>query len=462
MNIVVFCGSPKIRSCTKQYAIYLQKINKEHDIDIIDIGTRIKLLEEDVKVFNDIIEKVRKSDGVLWATPVYSGIIPSQFMRFIELIFERNVESAFNQKYAAHLSTSIHFADNVAANYINAICDDLNMKYVGYCPSYMKAIDDPKMIEDMRNFMSYFLENVKEKRDTTINFNKVNFIPEKYKPVKQYKKLSLNGKKVIILVDSTKNENLNNMIRTFRNNFEEDIQVINISENNFMLGGCIACMKCSYDYGKCAYDGKDNFKEIYKANIATADVVVIAGEIKRRFLSSTWKGFLDRMFFNNHTPTLDGKQLIYLVSGAYRQMPQMAIMFDIFTQYQDANLLQVMSDEYGSSEEIDDKIYSLCKNVVYTTQNNYMRAQNFLGIGGHRVLRDEIYGEFRYPFIGDFRSFKKSKLFDYPEKKIIRNLMNDMMRILVTIIPGLNDKILSDPKGMPFYKRLKKLNSQNE
>jgi hypothetical protein len=40
-------------------------------------------------------------------------------------------DNTFMEKYTAVLSTSIHFYDHTAHNYINALCDDLNMKYVG-------------------------------------------------------------------------------------------------------------------------------------------------------------------------------------------------------------------------------------------------------------------------------------------------------------------------------------------
>ena len=51
-------------------------------------------------------------------------------MRFIELISERGMEDAFKNKYAAALSTSIHYYDHTAHNYMRAACEDLNMNYV--------------------------------------------------------------------------------------------------------------------------------------------------------------------------------------------------------------------------------------------------------------------------------------------------------------------------------------------
>jgi hypothetical protein len=54
-----------------------------------------------------------------------------QYKRFIELIFERKQENAFSGKYAVSVSTSVHFFDHTAHNYICGICDDLEMHYAG-------------------------------------------------------------------------------------------------------------------------------------------------------------------------------------------------------------------------------------------------------------------------------------------------------------------------------------------
>jgi hypothetical protein len=55
--------------------------------------------------------------------------VHGNYKRFIELITERGVQDAFAGKYTATLSTSIHFYDHTAHNYMHAVCDDLNMKY---------------------------------------------------------------------------------------------------------------------------------------------------------------------------------------------------------------------------------------------------------------------------------------------------------------------------------------------
>ncbi len=118
MKIAVLSGSPKgDLSITLQYVKLIQK----------------KIPEA------EIIDHVRNSDGVLWTFPVYVFLVPSQYKRFIDLIWERGAQDAFQDKYTAVLTTSIHFYDHTAHNYMHAICDDLGMRFV---ESLSADIDD--------------------------------------------------------------------------------------------------------------------------------------------------------------------------------------------------------------------------------------------------------------------------------------------------------------------------------
>lgn len=132
MKIIVLNESPKgDLSVTMQYVHYVQKKNPQHDLKILNISQRIRAIEKNGDAFRDIVAAIRSADGVLWAFPVYFFLVDSNYKRFIELIWEREAQAALRDKYSASLSTSIHFYDHVAHNYINAICDDLGMRYVG-------------------------------------------------------------------------------------------------------------------------------------------------------------------------------------------------------------------------------------------------------------------------------------------------------------------------------------------
>ena len=96
MKIIVLNGSPKgIESATMQYILYIQKKFPQHNLKILNIAQQIKQLENNEERFQEVIEDVKNSDGVIWGFPLYVMLVPSQYKRFIELITERNVEDAF-------------------------------------------------------------------------------------------------------------------------------------------------------------------------------------------------------------------------------------------------------------------------------------------------------------------------------------------------------------------------------
>ncbi|MCK4410600.1 MAG: NAD(P)H-dependent oxidoreductase, partial [Candidatus Eisenbacteria sp.] len=119
MKIAVLNGSPKgATSVTMQYVRYLQKEFPQHELNVLDISSRIGKIEKDERAFQDITAEVQSSDGVLWAFPLYYLLVPSGYKRFIELISERGAADAFRDKHAAVLTTSVHFFDHTAHNYM--------------------------------------------------------------------------------------------------------------------------------------------------------------------------------------------------------------------------------------------------------------------------------------------------------------------------------------------------------
>ena len=131
MKIIVLNGSPKGQtSVTVQYVHFLQVKFPDIEWNILDVAQKIKKLEDDKAAFQQVIEEVSTSDAVLWAFPLYFFLVSSQYKRFIELIYERKSVFAFRGKHAAVFSTSINYFDHAAHHYMNAICDDLQMKFV--------------------------------------------------------------------------------------------------------------------------------------------------------------------------------------------------------------------------------------------------------------------------------------------------------------------------------------------
>ena len=131
MKIIVLNGSPKGKhSITLQYVHYMQKQFSQHEFKTINISQEIKKIENDEKTFHGIIDEIRSTDGIIWSFGLWVLAVPAQYIRFIELISEKGVGDAFRNKYTATLSTSIHYYDHAAHNYMRSICEDFHMKYV--------------------------------------------------------------------------------------------------------------------------------------------------------------------------------------------------------------------------------------------------------------------------------------------------------------------------------------------
>ena len=94
---------------------------------------------------------------------VISGVlllVPANYKRFIELIFERQTQGYFKNKYTALLTTSIHFFDNNAHHYIRAVCEDLGMKYTGWFSPDMYDLATPDGQKKVRVFSQAFFTDI--------------------------------------------------------------------------------------------------------------------------------------------------------------------------------------------------------------------------------------------------------------------------------------------------------------
>jgi multimeric flavodoxin WrbA len=454
MKLIVLNGSPKGEdSITLQYVGYIRKHFPLHDFKIIHVSQHIKKIERDLEVFQEIIDKVRSADGVLWSFGLWVLCVPAQYMRFIELISERGVEDAFENKYAAVMTTSIHFYDHTAHNYMRAICEDLNMKYVDAIS--LDIID--MMNEERRKGISVFAEGfinaIREHAATSRLFNPLTFSDFVYQPTDSKTSLDPRDKKILVLTDANdSNTNLGKMIQRFKQSFANRIDVIDLN-NVDIRGACLGCMRCGYDY-TCTF--KDGFVDFYNLQVRTADIIVFAGSVKSRYLSSLWKTFYDRAYFWNHTPSLAGKQLGYIISGPLRQNPNLIQILEASsTARQYANHVDIITDESGNSAEIDALLQSFAQRLVSCAEKGYIRPQNFLGVGGHKVFRDDIWGRLRPLWQADYRYFKKHRLFDFPQKDHKIRMLTPIL-MLLTRIPAIRKKYYANVKTFPSG-RLKKL-----
>ena len=428
MKITVLNGSPKGKtSVTMQYVHYIQKEFPQHELKIINIAQRIKKIESDERAFQEILDEVKISDGVLWASPVYYFLVPANYKRFIELVSERGAKEVFQDKYTAVLTTSIHFFDHTAHNYLHAICDDLDMRYVGAFSADMADLLKATERERLRLFAGDFFETIGNQAPISKSYRPVTWRDFDYIPGDAGSQVAVGGKKVVLVTDAQERQaNLSGMIERFKASFSGEIETINLRDLD-IKGSCLGCLQCGYD-NQCVY--KDEYVAFYNTRIKTADILIFAGTIQDRYLSSRWKMFFDRSFFNGHVPSLVGKQLGFIISGPLSQIPNLRQILEAYAEMQRANLAGIVTDEYGDAAEIDSLLQDLAGRIVRFAASGYIRPSTFLGIGGMNLFRDAIWGRLRFPFRADYLAYKKLGVFDFPQKNYKMRIQSAIMSLL--------------------------------
>jgi len=430
MKITVLNGSPKGKtSVTMQYVHYIQKEFPQHELKIINISQRIKKIESDERAFQEILDEVQASDGVLWASPVYYFLVPSNYKRFIELVSERGAKEVFQDKYTAVLTTSIHFFDHTAHNYMHAVCDDLDMRYVGSFSADMADLRKVEERERLRLFAKDLIDTIGNQAPTSKSYRPLTGRDFDYIPGDARSKVDVGGKKVVIVTDAQERQaNLIGMIERFKASFSGEIETINLRDLD-IKGSCLGCIQCGYD-NQCVYQGKDDYIDFYNTKLKTADILVWAGTIQDRYLSSKWKEFFDRSFFNGHAPSLMGKQIGFIISGPLSQIPNLRQIMEAYVEIQHANLAGIVTDEYGDSAKVDNLLQDLAENLGQYADSGYIRTPTFLGVGGRKLFRDEIWGRLRFPFRADYLLYKKLGVFDFPQKKYKMRIQIAIMSLL--------------------------------
>ena len=429
MKIIVLNGSPKgTLSVTMQYLLYIKKKFPQHKLKILHVAQQIKKLEENHEKFQEIIKEIKSADGIVWGFPLYYMLVPSQYKRFIELIWERNAENTFKGKYTALVATSINFFDHMAINYMNAICDDLQMKCIGFFSAEMFDLMIRKQREQLILFAENFFYSIENNLPPLRQYPKLKYRDFDYTPSlieDDKKKVNPEEKRILLITDSIDTQtNLGKMIEKFQDCFSEEIEIINLYDID-IKGGCLGCCQCGYD-NQCIYKEKDGFTEFWNAKLIPADILIFAGNVTDRYLSSRWKMFFDRSFFNGHIPTLIRKQFAYILSGPLAQISNLKQFIQAYTESQESNLVNIVTDEFGDSREIDVLILDLAKNLIRFAKVNYIKPQTFLSKGGFKILRDAVFGRMRFIFQADHRFYEEHGYYDFPQDDERAIKMNDI------------------------------------
>ncbi len=85
-----------------------------------------------------------------------------------------------------------------------------------------------------------------------------------------------------------------------------------------------------------------------------------------------------------------------------------------------------------------------------------MKPATFLGIGGAKIFRDDIYGRLRFPFQADHRFYRKRGMYDFPQKDCKSRSTNPML-MLLTKIPSMRKEIYTRRIKTEMIKPLQKV-----
>ena len=403
MKFLILNGSPKGNySITLQTVHYLAALHPEHSFRVLNVGQKIKALE---KNFAPARDAVAEADVLLFSYPVYTFIAPSQLHRFMELLKEENMD--LSGKFASQLTTSKHFYDITAHNYIRDNCFDLGLKYIQGLSADMDDLLNKKGQQDAEDFFRYLCWSVEQ--------GLCEPAPAVLPPVEKLpvtvpaEDAAEKSGDVVIIADLLPGDTqLARMIARFRIKMPRKTRIVNIREYPFSAG-CLGCFKCAVS-GNCVH--KDKFDEYLRNEIQTADSIVYAFAVRDHSMGSRFKMYDDRNFCNGHRTVTIGMPVGYLVSGALSREENLRTIMEARAQVGTNFLAGIATDEQDPDSQIDALTQKLC----YALENKYVPPQNFYGIGGMKIFRDLIW--LMQGFMkADHKFYKSHGQYDFPQKK---------------------------------------------
>jgi multimeric flavodoxin WrbA len=189
----------------------------------------------------------------------------------------------------------------------------------------------------------------------------------------------------------------------------------------------------------------DGFSGFWEKNVLAADIIILAGTVKDRYLSAEFKQFFDRSFYRGHVPALAGKQVAFLAQGPFTHCSTLREVMTSYVAMSGANLAGFVSDETEESGLTDARIDALADHCIRLAASGYVAPGGFPQVAGHKVFRDEIWGGMRAVFRADHAYYQKHGLYDFPQKDYSRRVRTAILSLLLTI-PAARKQARTDMK----------------
>ena len=406
MNVLILNGAPTgDNSITLQTMLFLQKYFPEQSYEQLNVGLKIKAVERD---FSSARMMLEKADLLVFSYPVYTFLVPSQLHRFIELMKEQGV--SLEGKFATQISTSKHFYDTTAHEFIRQNCLDLRLKYVRGLSADMEDLLKKKGQKEALDFFRHVIWSVENDVFETAFASSQERKNNRIASIPETEAKHLQSGSIALVTDLEEdNEALKAMIERFVRVSPYPCRIVNLHDFPF-AGGCLGCFHCAAD-GTCIY--KDGFDKLLRDNIQEAGATVYAFTIRDHSMGSRFKMFDDRQFCNGHRTVTMGKPVGYLIDGELSREPNLIQLMEARSQVGGNYLTRMATDEKDPDREID----CLAAEIGYAIRNDYQQPANFYGVGGMKIFRDLIYtmqGMMRE----DHRFYKKHGFYDFPQKRM--------------------------------------------
>ncbi len=405
MNILILNGSPAGEgSITLQTMLYIEEFFPGHEYEVLNVGRKIKAMEKD---FSSAEEMLGKADIIVFCYPVYTFLVPSQLHRFIELIKEHGVD--ISGKFATQVSTSKHFYDITAHEFIRENCADLELKYIRGLSADMEDLLKKKGQKEALDWFGHVLWAAENGRAEEVLMPATEDKPLGIAEDGEYRpKLNGYGEIAIVTDLADDDQELKAMLRRFGNVSPFRFRTINIREFPFQ-GGCLGCFNCAAD-GTCIY--KDGFDTFLRSKIQDCCATIYVFTIKDHSMGSLFKVYDDRQFCNGHRTVTMGKPVGYMINGHLSAEPNLQTLIKARAQVGGNYLTAIASNEAEINREID----ALAAEIEYAVTNDYQQPADFYGVGGMKIFRDLIFtmqGLMRE----DHRFYKKHGFYDFPQKR---------------------------------------------
>ena len=444
MNILVLNGSPAGNDSITLYTVlFIQKHFPDHHYRILHVGQQIRKMEKDSSLWT---EPLRQADLIIFCYPVYTFLAPAQLHRMVELIKESGVDLA--GKYATQLTTSKHFYDVTAHQFIRENCSDLGLRYLRGLSADMDDLLQEKGRKEALSFFRWVLWNMERGW-----YEPASPRPENIRPhaaCAAAEKLTAAAPKRIVIVADYSNQResrLQSMCERLKNRLPCETEIVNIQEFPF-AGGCLGCFHCAAD-GKCVY--KDGFDSWLRDHIQSADGLVYAYTIRDHSMGYRFKLFDDRQFCNGHRTVTMGRPVGYLVDGCLDAEPNLRMLMEARAQVGGNALAGIACNQRDPDREVDQLAETLC----YASVENWLPPRDFYGVGGMKIFRDLIW-QMQGLMREDHRFYRRNGFYDFPQKKRGRMLAMYLVGGLMNR-PGLRKKMgrkITEGMTAPYRKVL--------